>query len=74
MIYVYEIAKFVLLLFAGFQLIGDDPNVVMAMMMIVLSFSISLQKDIIIITAILAKLLEVKQNLNSEDKNGSRSR
>ncbi len=63
---IYDITRAILLIASAYLLLKEDPDTLMAMQTIVMSMCITLQKDIAIISAVLVRLLDIKQKMNEE--------
>lgn len=63
---IYEITRAILLIASAYLLLKEDPDKIMAMQTIIMSMCITLQKDIAIISAVLLRLLDVKEKMNKE--------
>ncbi len=63
---IYDISKAILLVVSGYLFLKEEPETIMGMQAIIMAMIVGLQKDIAIISAVLLKLLNVKQNMNKE--------
>jgi transcription termination factor NusB len=63
---IYDITRAILLIASAYLLLKEDPDKIMAMQTIIMSMCITLQKDIAIISAVLLRLLDVKEKINKE--------
>ena len=63
---IYDISKVILLLTASYLFLKEEPETIMGMQAIIMAMIVGLQKDVTIISAVLLKLLNVKQNMNKE--------
>jgi hypothetical protein len=63
---IYDITRAILLIASAYLLLKEDPDKIMAMQTIIMSMCITLQKDIAIISAVLLRLLDVKEKMNKE--------
>lgn len=64
---IYDITRAILLVVSAYLFLKEDPETIMGMQTIVMAMILGLQKDIAIISAVLVKLLNVKQNMNKEE-------
>lgn len=64
---IYDITRAILLIASAYLLLKEDPDRIMAMQTIIMSMCITLQKDIAIISAVLLRLLDVKEKMNKEE-------
>lgn len=64
---IYDITRAILLVISAYLLLKEEPETIMGMQTIVMAMILGLQKDISIISAVLIKLLNVKQNMNKEE-------
>ena len=63
---IYDITRAILLIASAYLLLKEDPDKIMAMQTIIMSMCITLQKDITIISAVLLRLLDIKEKMNKE--------
>jgi transcription termination factor NusB len=63
---IYDITRAILLIASAYLLLKEEPDRIMAMQTIIMSMCITLQKDIAIISAVLVKLLNVKEMMDKE--------
>jgi hypothetical protein len=63
---IYDISKVILLLTASYLFLKEEPETIMGMQAIIMAMVVGLQKDVTIISTVLLKLLNVKQNMNKE--------
>ena len=63
---IYDITRAILLIASAYLLLKEDPDRIMAMQTIIMSMCITLQKDMAIISAVLVRLLDIKQKMNEE--------
>ena len=63
---IYDISKAILLVVSGYLFLKEEPETIMGMQAIIMAMIVGLQKDVTIISAVLLKLLNVKQNMNKE--------
>ena len=63
---IYDISKVILLLTASYLFLKEEAETIMGMQAIIMAMVVGLQKDVTIISAVLLKLLNVKQNMNKE--------
>lgn len=63
---IYDITRAILLIASAYLLLKEEPDRIMAMQTIIMSMCVTLQKDIAIISAVLVRLLDIKQKMNEE--------
>lgn len=63
---IYDITRAILLIASAYLLLKEEPDRIMAMQTIIMSMCITLQKDMAIISAVLVRLLDIKQKMNEE--------
>lgn len=64
---IYDISKAILLVVSGYLFLKEEPETIMGMQAIIMAMIVNLQKDITIISSVLLRLLNVKQNMNKEE-------
>lgn len=64
---IYDITRAILMIASAYLLLKEDPEAIMGMQTIVMATILGLQKDISIISAVLVRLLNIKENMNKEE-------